>query len=154
MKSAKAGGTSSDAAGWNKPPSYRNRIPNLASQTRVACSSIAWNTGFRSPGELEMTRRTSDVAASCSSASSRSRFRRSNCSVESADTCVIGALVALGLVVRCPFPGCPLSLRRCMSPPGGSRRCSILGRSSLSRHGRMSALPPKEGVDRQFWNVH
>ena len=30
-------------------------MPNLASQMRVAFSSIAWNTGSSSPGELEMT---------------------------------------------------------------------------------------------------
>ena len=29
-------------------------MPNLASQIRVAFSSIAWNTGASSPGELEM----------------------------------------------------------------------------------------------------
>ena len=37
-------------------PSTRiQRLPNLASQMRVAFSSMAWNTGSRSPGELEMT---------------------------------------------------------------------------------------------------
>ena len=30
-------------------------MPNLASQMRVAFSSMAWNTGSSSPGELEMT---------------------------------------------------------------------------------------------------
>ena len=30
---------------------------------RVALSSTAWNTGASSPGELEMTRNTSDVAS-------------------------------------------------------------------------------------------
>ena len=35
-------------------------MPNLASQMRVAFSSIAWNTGSSSPGELEMTLSTSD----------------------------------------------------------------------------------------------
>ena len=34
-------------------------MPNLASQIRVAFSSIALNTGSSSPGELEMTRSTS-----------------------------------------------------------------------------------------------
>ena len=33
----------------------RSRLPNLASQMRVAFSSMAWNTGSSSPGELEMT---------------------------------------------------------------------------------------------------
>ena len=42
-------------------------MPNLASQMRVAFSSIALNTGARSPGELEMTFSTSEVAVCCSS---------------------------------------------------------------------------------------
>ena len=36
---------------------------------RVAFASMVSNTGSRSPGELEMTRSTSEVAACCSSAS-------------------------------------------------------------------------------------
>ena len=47
----------------------RYRVPNLASQMRIAFSSMAWNTGSSSPGELEMTRSTSEVAVCCSSAS-------------------------------------------------------------------------------------
>ena len=39
----------------------------LASQMRVAFSSMAWNTGSNSPGELEMTFSTSAVAVCCSS---------------------------------------------------------------------------------------
>ena len=42
---------------------------------RVAFSSIASNTGSSSPGELEMTRSTSEVAVCCSSASLSSRVR-------------------------------------------------------------------------------
>ena len=49
--------------------------PNFASQMRVAFSSIVWNTGVSSPGELEMTRSTSEVAVCCSSASLRSSVR-------------------------------------------------------------------------------
>ena len=45
-------------------------VPNLASQMRVAFSSMAWNTGCNSPGELEMTFSTSEVAVCCSSRSS------------------------------------------------------------------------------------
>ena len=44
-----------------------NRLPKLAPQMRVAFSSIAWNTGCNSPGELEMTRSTSAVAVCWSS---------------------------------------------------------------------------------------
>ena len=50
-------------------PSHRFRTPNSASQMRRAFSSIAWNTGSSSPGELLMTRSTSDVAVCCSSVS-------------------------------------------------------------------------------------
>ena len=53
----------------------RTRLPNLASQMRVAFSSMAWNTGSSSPGELEMTCSTSEVAVCCSSASVSSRVR-------------------------------------------------------------------------------
>jgi hypothetical protein len=47
----------------------------LASQSRVAFASIVSNTGLRSPGELEMTRSTSEVAVCCSSDSLNSRVR-------------------------------------------------------------------------------
>src|SRR5215472_6492134 len=58
-------------------PSYRYRAPNLASHTRVAFASIASKTGSKSPGELLITWRISDVAVCCSSASvSRSEPRR------------------------------------------------------------------------------
>jgi len=36
---------------------------------------MAWNTGSSSPGELEMTRSTSEVAVCCSSDSVSSRVR-------------------------------------------------------------------------------
>ena len=52
-----------------------NSTPNSASQMRVAFSSIAWNTGSSSPGELEMTSSTSEVAVCCSSDSVRSSVR-------------------------------------------------------------------------------
>ena len=42
---------------------------------RVAFSSMAWNTGSSSPGELEMTFSTSEVAVCCSSNSERSSVR-------------------------------------------------------------------------------
>ena len=43
------------------------KTPNFASQMRVAFSNMARNTGSSSPGELEMTLNTSDVAVCCSS---------------------------------------------------------------------------------------
>ena len=44
-------------------------FPNVASQMRTAFVSIAWNTGSRLLGQLEMTLNTSAVAVCCSSAS-------------------------------------------------------------------------------------
>ena len=38
----------------------QHRLPNLASQIRTAFANMAWNTGSSSPGELMMTRSTSD----------------------------------------------------------------------------------------------
>ena len=54
------------ATGRNHLLPRDKRSPNLASQMRVAFSSIASNTGPRSPGELEMTFNTSEVAVCCS----------------------------------------------------------------------------------------
>src|SRR6516165_2867131 len=72
-------------------PSRSISVPNLASHMRVAFSSIAWNTGSSSPGELEITCSTSDVAVCCSSASercsrasARSRLQFSSCCSRSA----------------------------------------------------------------------
>ena len=59
----------------NASPSRSIRLPNLASQMRVAFSSMALNTGSSSPGELEMTLSTSLVAVCCSSDSVRSSVR-------------------------------------------------------------------------------
>ena len=57
----------------------------------------------------------------------------------------ISTLRALAATVRRPFAGCPLSPCFCLSPASdGSRRRSILGKSSGSRHGRMSALGHKQ----------
>jgi hypothetical protein len=49
------------------------RLPNLASQMRVAFSKIASKTGCKSPGDELMTRKISAVAVCCSSASLSSR---------------------------------------------------------------------------------
>ena len=50
-------------------------MPNLASQRRTAFANVASNTGCNSPGELEMTFSTSEVAVCCSSDSERSSVR-------------------------------------------------------------------------------
>ena len=73
--SSHAGGAPYIAATRNAVPSVSSRLPNSASQMRVAFSSMAWNTGSSSPGELEMACRTSEVAVCCSSASASSRSR-------------------------------------------------------------------------------
>src|SRR5262245_56098034 len=99
-------------------PSLRYRVANLAAQRRVAFSSIALKTALRSPGELLMISSTSAVAVSRSRASSSSLVSSSSLSCKFAgDACLIGALRALGLVVRRPLGGRLLSPRRCMSPP-------------------------------------
>ena len=53
-------------------------MPNLAPQMRTAFSSIASNTGTSSPGELDMTFSTSEVAVCCSSDSVKSSVRWRN----------------------------------------------------------------------------
>ena len=49
------------AASRMKPSSNRHKMPKLASHRRTAFSSIASNTGVRSPGEALMTCSTSAV---------------------------------------------------------------------------------------------
>ena len=46
-------------------------FPNLASQMRTAFASMVSKTGSNSPGDVEMTCSTSEVAVCCSSATSR-----------------------------------------------------------------------------------
>ena len=45
-------------------PVVKVKLPNLASQSRVRLQH-GFNTGLRSPGELEMTSSTSEVAVCC-----------------------------------------------------------------------------------------
>ena len=76
MNSARTGGTPSITTVWTTPLSTRKRSPKLASQMRVAFSSIARKIRSSSPdGELTILN-TSDVAACRSSASSSSRVSR------------------------------------------------------------------------------
>ena len=49
--------------------------PIFASQMRTAFASMVWKTGSSSPGEVEMTCSTSDVAVCCSKDSLSSRVR-------------------------------------------------------------------------------
>ncbi len=64
--SANAGGALCMASSRNSPPSNKVKLPNWALQMRTAFASNASNTGSSSPGELEITRRTSEVAVCCS----------------------------------------------------------------------------------------
>ena len=57
-------------------PSQRKILPNFAPQIRAALSNMVANTGCTSPGELEITWSTSDVAVCCSNASFSSRVSR------------------------------------------------------------------------------
>src|SRR5260221_2234646 len=99
-------------------------MPNLASQMRVALSSMAWNTGSTSPGEVEMMRSTSEVAVCCSRASASSRVRALTCScrsarVELAGRASVGVLLRLGFVVLacCAFAGLRVIVRRRLTEP-------------------------------------
>src|SRR5262245_49287306 len=86
LNSANSGGALYKATRRNPSPSRSAMEPKLASQMRVAFSNIAWKTGSSSPGELEMTFSTCEVAvccsnapASCLRASASSRVRASSC---------------------------------------------------------------------------
>src|SRR5262249_11479606 len=67
--STRAGGALCRPTRRNWSPSLRSKLANLDSHRRVAFASMASNTGSKSPGELEMTRSTSEVAVCCSNAS-------------------------------------------------------------------------------------
>ena len=57
-------------------PSRSQRLPNLASQMRVALANMVLKTGSNALGALEMMRSTSEVAVCCSNASCSSRVSR------------------------------------------------------------------------------
>ena len=84
---AKASGKLRFATARYVPPSNRASKPNAASQRCIAFSSIASNTGPRSPGDELMTCKTSAVAVCWSSASSRSAVRSSSLRRRSAMIC-------------------------------------------------------------------
>src|SRR5262245_5096888 len=127
-------------------PSRRYSVANLASQRRAAFASIASNTCSSSPRDLLMIFSTSEVAETCSSASSRSWVRQSSCSCRAAvDMRAVGALRTLGPILRWPFTGCRLPRRRCMLPPRIGHAMVAIGcdaRKGLQDL-RMSALGQK-----------
>src|SRR5262244_4598603 len=128
-------------------PSKRQTAQVWVPHNFTALFTMAVKTDWTSVGEVEITRRISLVAACCSSASSRSRFKRSNSSAEwLVDTCAVGALRASGLVLwRWPFARCPLypQKRTCAVQLGvsakGQKRTSLwqqLVRKTLHAAGR------------------
>src|SRR6516225_8095953 len=60
-------------------PSNRNTWQNCALQSLSTPLAIVSKTGWASPGELAITRSTSDIAVCCSSASASPRVRASSC---------------------------------------------------------------------------
>src|SRR5215471_4428718 len=77
---------------------------------RVAFSSIDWNTGSNSPGELEMTRSTSEVAVCCSS-DSASCSRASASSWVRASSCFFNSISELGPLLTRALTFVPVSPR-------------------------------------------
>src|SRR6266566_5397405 len=99
-------------------------VPIFASQMRTAFASMVWKTGSSSPGEVEMTRSTSDVAVCCSRASASSRVRALTCScrsarVELAGRAAVGPSLRVGFVVLLcgVFAGLRLIARRRLTEP-------------------------------------
>src|SRR6516164_91362 len=91
------------AARWKRSPSQVRRTPKGASHSRVAFSSIALNTGARSPGEELMTCNTSAVAASRASASSRSAVLASSSRRSAATVWLRWVPVSSGIVFLSAF---------------------------------------------------
>ena len=109
---AHAGGAPKSDAIRNVVPSYKNRLPNFASQMRVAFLRMVWKTGSNSPGELEITFRTSALAACWSSASCSSWVRRATfvslCQREKSGAArLFGALRRADLLRRRAFTALP-----------------------------------------------
>src|SRR5262249_40126812 len=97
----RAGSTPCIATERASSPLQRDNMPYSAPQIRTAFRSIASNTGLSSPGELEITCRTSELAVCCSSdsercprASASSRVRASSCFFNSIS---VGSLLTCAL---------------------------------------------------------
>src|SRR5215472_6160506 len=104
---AKDGGTFTFETSRNRPFSYKNRLPNLASQIRKALLNIALNTGSNWPGEELMIPSTSEVAVCCSSASERCP-RASASSRVRASICFFNSISELGPLLTCAFAFVPV----------------------------------------------
>src|SRR5262249_41479285 len=88
-------------------PSHSHKTPNLASQRRVASASMISKTGCRSPGELEMTFSTSEVAVCCSRTSERCP-RASASSRVRTSSCFFNSISELGPLLTCALPFVPV----------------------------------------------
>ena len=133
----------------------RAEVPNLASQMRVAFCSMAWNTGSRSPGELEMTLRTSEVAVCCSSASVTSRVRACTSSNSRAFSMAITAwsakvsISAIWLSVK----GLRVSRATVMTPIATSIAEERYGKDRASSAGSVNIAGGELRVDRAVRHV-
>src|SRR5215831_19862230 len=74
---------------------------------RVAFASMASKTGCKSPGEMEITRSTSEVAVCCSSASERCP-RASASSRVRASSCFFNSIIELGPSLTCALAFVPV----------------------------------------------
>src|SRR5215472_16142678 len=113
-------------------PSRTSKLPNFAWQSRIAFARMVSNTGSNSPGELEMTCSTSEVAVCCSRASASSRVRALTCScrsprVELAGRAAVGALFRLGFLLLpcCVFADLRLIVRRRLAEPSLGRPITL-----------------------------
>src|SRR5215471_5431339 len=122
---------------------------------------MASNTGASSPGELEITCSTSEVAVCCSRASASSRVRALTCccrsaSVELGGRAAVGALFRLGFVVLacCVFAGLRLIVQRRLAEP-----FPRANDRTLPHHGVRCASQPAQRACRalvgfRVWHLH
>ena len=106
---------------------------------RVAFSSMAWNTGSSSPGELEMTCSTSEVAVCCSSDSLRSSVRwRSSLNSRTFSMAITACAANTFSNSSCRFGMEPASAQAPTIAPNGTPSRSI-GTASMLRHAPTAA---------------
>ena len=140
------------AATRNWAPSYSSKTPKFASQRRVALAKIVSRTLSRFPGELEIIRRTSAVAACCPSASSRSRVSRATsvswrAGAEPRRGIALAALRPLGFNAgrRRTFAGLPPALERLSSPATRMSTGVVVGHSNTGHETARGYSHPTRG---------
>ncbi len=134
----------------NPSPSVSHNMPYCAPQMRVAFSSMALNTGSKSPGELEMTCSTSEVAVCCSSASASSRLSCARPPALRARALVLGAEAADFFF---PFATTPTG-RRGVDRRGRDGACAarvlrrlLIGARPSTPRGRDHQAPKRHKID-------